>query len=48
VRLTDGQAIDIQQVPDGEGRWHLRFTSDTLTEIRAIRRFAYRSERALP
>lgn len=48
IRLSDGQAIDVQQVPDGEGRWHLRFTSDTLTDIRAARRFAFRSEKPLP
>jgi hypothetical protein len=48
VRLVDGQAIDLQQVPDGEGRFHLRLTSDTRTDVRAARRFAFRVSEPLP
>lgn len=48
VRLADGQAIDVQQVPDGEGRYHLRLTSDTRTDVRAARRFAFRVSEPLP
>jgi hypothetical protein len=48
VRMADGQAIDLQQVPDGEGRYHLRLTSDTRTDVRAARRFAFRVTEPLP
>lgn len=48
VRMTDGQAIDLQQVPDGEGRYHLRLTSDTRTDVRAARHFAFRVTEPLP
>jgi hypothetical protein len=48
VRMADGSAIDLQQVPDGEGRYHLRLTSDTRTDVRAARRFAFRVGVALP
>ena len=48
VRLADGQVIDLQQVPDGEGRFHLRLTSDTRTDVRAARRFAFRVREPLP
>jgi hypothetical protein len=48
VRLTDGSAIDLQQVPDGDGRYHLRLTSDKLESIRAARRYAFRVAEPLP
>jgi hypothetical protein len=48
VRMADGQLIDLQQVPDGEGRFHLRLTSDTRTDVRATRRFAFRVSDPLP
>lgn len=48
VRMVDGSAIDLQQVPDGEGRFHLRLTSDTRTDVRAARRFAFRVREPLP
>lgn len=48
VRMADGQVIDLQQVPDGEGRFHLRLTSDTRTDVRAARRFAFRVTEPLP
>jgi hypothetical protein len=48
VRLTDGSAIDLQQVPDGEGRYFLRLASDTLTEVRAARSYAFRVAKPLP
>ncbi|MFN7399973.1 MAG: hypothetical protein ACK5SX_13170 [Sandaracinobacter sp.] len=48
VRMADGTVIDLQQVPDGEGRFHLRMTSDTRTDIRAARRYAFRVEKPLP
>ncbi len=48
VRMADGQVIDVQQVPDGEGRYHLRLTSDTRADVRAARRFAFRVTEPLP
>lgn len=48
VRMADGSAIDLQQVPDGDGRYHLRLTSDTRTDVRATRRFAFRVGSELP
>lgn len=42
VTLADGQVIDTQTVPDGEGGAHLRLTSETLPDIRAARAFAFR------
>jgi len=48
VRMADGSVIDLQQVPDGEGRFHLRMTSDTRTDIRAARRYAFRVAKPLP
>lgn len=48
VRMADGQLIDVQQVPDGDGRFHLRLTSDTRTDVRAARRFAFRVTEPLP
>lgn len=47
VTLADGQAIDVQTVPDGEGGFFLRLTSDTLPEVRAARAFAFRLPEAL-
>lgn len=48
VRMADGSVIDLQQVPDGEGRHHLRLTSDTRPDVRAARRFAFRVTEPLP
>ena len=48
VKLTDGATIDLQQVPDGDGRYHLRLTSDTLDSVRAARRYAFRVAEPLP
>ena len=48
VHMADGSVIDLQQVPDGEGRYHLRLTSDTRTDVRAARRFAFRVTEPLP
>ncbi|MFN3371464.1 MAG: hypothetical protein ACK4Z0_08065 [Sphingomonadaceae bacterium] len=42
VTLADGQAIDVETVPDGEGGVRLRLTSDTLPEVRAARVYAFR------
>lgn len=47
VTLADGQVIDLQTVPDGEGGFHLRLTSDTLAEVRAARAFAFRLPESL-
>jgi hypothetical protein len=46
--FADGRVIDVQQVPDGAGRHHLRLTSDTDPAIRETRRFAFRTVEALP
>jgi hypothetical protein len=48
VMLADGSAIDLQQVPDGAGRYHLRMTSDSRTDVRAARRYAFRVADPLP
>lgn len=48
VTLLDGSAIDLAQVPDGEGRFHLRLASDTRADVRASRRLAFRVSKALP
>jgi hypothetical protein len=48
VRLADGATVDLLQVPDGDGRYHLRLASDTRTDIRASRRFAFRVAEPLP
>lgn len=48
VRMADGQLIDVQQVPDGEGRYHLRLASDTRTDVRAARHYAFRVMEPLP
>lgn len=48
VKLTDGAVIDLQQVSDGDGRYHLRLTSDTLESVRAARRYAFRVAEPLP
>jgi hypothetical protein len=48
VRMADGSAIDLQQVPDGDGRFHLRLASESDTAIRAARRFAFRVSEPLP
>lgn len=48
VTLVDGSAIDLAQVPDGEGRYHLRLASDTHADVRASRRLAFRVSEPLP
>lgn len=48
VTLLDGSLIDLAQVPDGEGRFHLRLASDTQADVRASRRLAFRVSRTLP
>jgi hypothetical protein len=48
VTLTDGQLIDVQQVPDGDGRYFLRLASETDPAIRQARRFAFRVTESLP
>ena len=48
VKLVDGTVIDLQQVPDGDGRYFLRLTSDTLESVRAARRYAFRVAEPLP
>lgn len=48
VTLLDGAIIDLAQVPDGEGRFHLRLASDTQADVRASRRLAFRVSKALP
>lgn len=48
VTMTDGSVIDLQQVPDGAGRYLLRMTSDTRADVRDVRRFAFRVVEPLP
>ncbi|MBS3962295.1 MAG: hypothetical protein KGZ61_10775 [Sandarakinorhabdus sp.] len=48
VLLADGSSIDLQQVSDGDGRYFLRMTSDSRTDIREARRFAFRVSESLP
>lgn len=48
VTLVDGSLIDLAQVPDGEGRFHLRLASDTKADVRSSRRLAFRVSGALP
>ena len=48
VIMDDGATIDLQQVPDGAGRYFLRMTSDKLPEVRDARRFAFRVEKPIP
>lgn len=48
VRLRDGAAFDLEQAPDGEGRYFLRLTSDHLESIRAASGYAFRVEQPLP
>ncbi len=48
VRLADGSSIDLQQVPDGDGRFFVRMTSDTRTDVREARRYAFRVSESLP
>ena len=48
VTLVDGTTIDMAQVPDGEGRYHLRLASDTQADVRAARRLAFRVSEVLP
>ena len=48
VTLVDGTAIDLAQVPDGEGRYHLRLASDTHADVRAARKLAFRVSGVLP
>lgn len=48
VTLVDGKAIDLAQVPDGEGRHHLRLASDTDADVRSSRKLAFRVSEVLP
>jgi hypothetical protein len=48
VTMADGQVIDVQQVPDGDGRYFLRLASETDPAIRQARRFAFRVAESLP
>lgn len=48
VRLADGASIDLQQVPDGEGRFFLRMTSAERTDVRMARNYAFRMADPLP
>jgi hypothetical protein len=48
LTLADGTLIDVQQVPDGAGRYHLRLASATDTGVRLARRYAFRVDAALP
>lgn len=48
VTLVDGSAVDLQQVADGSGRFHLRLASDRRQDVRAARRFAFRVDEPLP
>ena len=48
VLLADGSSVDLQQVPDGEGRFFLRMTSDSRTDVREARRYAFRVADPLP
>jgi len=48
VLLTDGSHIDLQQVSDGEGRFFLRMTSDSRTDVREARGYAFRVSESLP
>lgn len=48
VTLVDGTAVDLAQVPDGEGRYHLRLASDTHADVRASRKLAFRVSEVLP
>lgn len=43
VGLRDGSTVDLQTVPDGRGGAWVRLTSDTRADIRAARRYAFRS-----
>jgi hypothetical protein len=45
--LRDGGTIDLQTVPDGNGGAWLRLTSDTRADVRAVRRYAFRSVQPL-
>ena len=48
VIMDDGATIDLQQAPDGEGRYFLRMTSDKLADVRDARRFAFRVSKPIP
>ncbi len=48
VYLADGSTLDLQQVADGDGRTFLRLTSDRMTDVRAVRRYAFRVKAPLP
>ncbi|QMW22384.1 hypothetical protein [Sandaracinobacteroides saxicola] len=44
----DGSLIEIQSLPAGDGRNHVRLTSPTDPELRMARRYAWRVEPVLP
>lgn len=46
--MRDGAIIEVQSVPAGDGRHHVRLTSDAVEAVRKARRFAFRVEPALP
>ncbi len=48
VTFVDGSALDLQQVPDGDGRYYLRLASEDRADVRAVRRFAFRVVEPLP
>jgi hypothetical protein len=48
VLMADGSSIDLQQVPDGDGRFFLRMTSDSRADVRQARRYAFRVSESLP
>lgn len=47
LRLRDGSSVDIQTVSDGRGGGWVRLTSDTRADLRAMRRYAFRTPQPL-
>ena len=48
LTLRDGTVINALQTMDGDGRIYLRFESEQDAEVRAVRRFAFRTAQPLP
>ena len=46
--MRDGAIIEVQSVPAGDGRYHVRLTSEQMAAVRLARPFAFRVEPALP
>ncbi len=46
--LRDGAIIEVQAIPAGDGRYHVRLTSDSIAAIRLARAYAFRIEGGLP